>query len=201
MANLFDMVGECRHLSDNELIYNITNSERSVSLFTEALNHNEDLSIDVLFQELTPGRKRVALAAVELYKRLQERKFEKQVVKCSTDVYRIMFPLIGELEIEEFWLLLMNQSSKIIKKIRLSSGGIDGTYVDIRILLKQAILNNATQIIVVHNHPSGSKRPSSQDNSLTENIKKSAAIMNLHLCDHIIICRDTFYSYSDEGCL
>lgn len=201
MENLFDMVGECRHLSDTELIYNITNSERSVSQFTEALNHNEDLSVEMFFQELTPGRKKVALAAVELYKRLQERKFEKQEVRCSLDVYRIMSPLIGELEIEEFWLLLMNQRSKIIKKIRLSSGGIDGTYVDVRILLKQAILNNATQIIVAHNHPSGNKRPSTQDNSLTDQIKKSAEIMNVRLSDHVIICRDTFYSYSDEGCL
>lgn len=201
MNNLFDMVGECRHLSDNELIYTITNSERSVSKFIEALNHNEDLSVETIFQELTPGRKRVALAAVELYKRIQERKYEQRVVRCSEDVYKVMYPLIGEIEIEEFWLLLMNQSSKIIKKIRLSSGGIDGTYVDVRVLLKQALLYNATQIIVTHNHPSGNKRPSSQDNGLTDKIKKSAEIMNLSFSDHVIICRDTYYSYRDEGCL
>ena len=70
MNNLFDMTGECRHFSDNELIYNITNSERAVSQFTEALSHNEDLSVEMLFEELTPGRKRVALAAVELMERM-----------------------------------------------------------------------------------------------------------------------------------
>lgn len=201
MNNLFDMVGECRHLSDNELIYTITNSERAVSKFTEALNHNENLSVETFFEELTPGRKKVALAAVELYKRMQERKYEQRVVRCSEDVYKVMYPLIGEIEIEEFWLLLMNQSSKIIKKIRISTGGIDGTYVDVRVLLKQALLNNATQIIVTHNHPSGSKKPSIQDNGLTDRIKKSAEIMNLSLSDHVIICRDTYYSYRDEGCL
>lgn len=83
-----------------------------------------------------------------------------------------MCPLIGELEVEEFWLLLLNQGSKVIKKIRLSSGGIDGTYVDVRILLKQAIMNNATQIIVAHNHPSGNNQPSMTDNRLTEKLRK-----------------------------
>lgn len=93
-------------------------------------------------------------------------------MKSSEDVYKIMCPLIGELEIEEFWVLLLNQGSKVIKKIRLSSGGIDGTYVDVRLLLKQAVLNNATRIIVVHNHPSGNKQPSMIDNRLTDKIKK-----------------------------
>jgi DNA repair protein RadC len=199
MNNLFDMTGECRHFSDNELIYNITNSERAVSQFTEALSHNEDLSVEMLFEELTPGRKRVALAAVELYKRIQERKFEKQVVRSSEDVYKIMCPLIGELEVEEFWLLLLNQGSKVIKKIRLSSGGIDGTYVDVRILLKQAIMNNATQIIVAHNHPSGNNQPSMTDNRLTEKIKKVTEIMEIRLADHLVICNHNYYSYSDEG--
>ena len=201
MNTLFDMVGECRHLSDNELIYNITNSKQAVSLFTEALNHNEDLSVEILFEELTPGRKMVALAAVELYKRIQERKFEKQVIRNSEDVYKLMCPLIGELGIEEFWLILMNQSSKVIKKIRLSSGGIDGTYVDVRVLLKQAVLNNATQIIVVHNHPSGSNLPSNQDNDITNKINKAAEIMGIKLADHLIVCSHCYYSYSDEGCL
>ena len=199
MNNLFDIVGESRHLSDNELIYNITNSEQAVSQFVEALSHNEDLSVEMLFEGLTPGRKRVALAAVELYKRMQERKFEKQVVKSSEDVYKIMCPLIGELEIEEFWVLLLNQGSKVIKKIRLSSGGIDGTYVDVRLLLKQAVLNNATRIIVVHNHPSGNKQPSMIDNRLTDKIKKASEVMEIHLDDHLVICHPSYYSYSDEG--
>ena len=199
MNNLFDIVGESRHLSDNELIYNITNSEQAVSQFVEALSHNEDLSVEMLFEGLTPGRKRVALAAVELYKRMQERKFEKQVVKSSEDVYKIMCPLIGELEIEEFWVLLLNQGSKVIKKIRLSSGGIDGTYVDVRLLLKQAVLNNATRIIVVHNHPSGNKQPSMIDNRLTDKIKKASELMEIHLDDHLVICNHSYYSYSDEG--
>nr|DAJ14615.1 MAG TPA: hypothetical protein [Siphoviridae sp. ctEfY6] len=199
MNNLFDMAGECRHLSDNELVYNITNSERAVSQFKQALSHNEDLSVEMLFEELTPGRKRVALAAVELYKRIQERKFEKQVIHSSEDVYKVMCPLIGELAVEEFWLLLMNQGSKIVKKIRLSSGGIDGTYIDVRVLLKQAVMNNATQIIIAHNHPSGNNRPSNQDDRLTEKIKKTAEIMDIHLADHLVICNHSFYSYSDEG--
>lgn len=199
MNTLFDMVGECRHLSDKEVIYNITNSDITAQRYEEMLIRNEVVSVETLFEELTPGRRKVALAAVEMYKRVKERVVSRKQVKSSQSIYEMMLPIVCDLEQEEFWLILCNQAMDVIKKVRLSSGGIDGTYVDVRLLLKQAILNNATCIVMVHNHPSGNKTPSQQDRLLTANIKKAAETMNIRLTDHVIVCDGGYYSFSDEG--
>jgi DNA repair protein RadC len=106
-----------------------------------------------------------------------------------------------DLPYEEFWVLLLNQSNKVIDKVRVSSGGIAGTYVDVRLVLREAILRHATQIAVVHNHPSGNNQPSSEDRSLTQRISKSGETMNIRLLDHVIICESCYYSFADEGTL
>lgn len=199
MNTLFEMTGECRHLSDKEVLYNITNSDITAQRYEEMLMRNEVISVETLFEELTPGRRKVALAAVELYKRVKERAVSRQRVRSSRSIYDIMLPIVGDLRHEEFWLILCNQAMDVIKRVRLSSGGIDGTFVDVRLLLKQAILNNATCIVMVHNHPSGNKTPSQQDRLLTENIKKAADTMNIRLTDHVIVCDGGYYSFADEG--
>ena len=102
---------------------------------------------------------------------------------------------------EEFWVLLLNQATKLIDKIRISSGGIDGTYADVRSILREALMQRATQIAVVHNHPSGNIQPSQPDRTLTEHIRKAADTMNIRLVDHVIVCEDGFYSFADEGLL
>lgn len=102
---------------------------------------------------------------------------------------------------EEFWVLLLNQATKLIDKIRISSGGIDGTYADVRSILREALMQRATQIAVVHNHPSGNIQLSQPDRTLTEHIRKAADTMNIRLIDHVIVCEDGFYSFADEGLL
>lgn len=199
MNTLFDITGECRHLSDKEVIYNITNSDVITQRYEELLMRNEAISMDTLFEELTPGRRKVALAAVEMYKRVKERATSQVRVMSSRDIYNAMLPTVCDLQVEEFWLILCNQASNVIRKIRLSTGGIDGTYVDVRVLLRQAIMNNATSFAIAHNHPSGNRNPSEQDKRLTFSIKKAADTMQIRLMDHVIVCDGGYYSFSDEG--
>ena len=106
-----------------------------------------------------------------------------------------------DLDREEFWVLLLNQAGRMIDKIRISTGGIDATYADVRMILREALLQRATQIAVAHNHPSGNLRPSQQDKMLTEQIRKAAGTMNIRLVDHVIVCESGYYSFIDEGLL
>ena len=124
---------------------------------------------------------------------------ERLRITCSKDIYDIFQPIMCDLEQEEFWVLLLNQATKLIDKVRISTGGIDGTYTDVRTILREALLQRATQIAVVHNHPSGNIHPSQPDRSLTEHI--AAETMNIRLIDHVIVCEDGFFSFADEGLL
>lgn len=199
MNTLFDIVGECRYLSDKELIYNITNSEQAVQEYTNSLNHNETPSLDELFATLTPGRKKVATAAIEMYKRTKERKTNIAKMGSSADIYKLMHPILCDLPNEEFWIVLMNNANKLIKRIRLSVGGINSTCVDIRLLFKQVITNDAISFVVVHNHPSGNEKPSENDKHLTQRIQQVARSLDVSLVDHVIITDGKYYSFADEG--
>lgn len=154
------------------------------------------------FKGLGPAKSITVMAALELGKRrkLQECS-ERAVVRSSEDVYELFHPLLCDLATEEFWVLLLNQASKVIDKVRISRGGIDQTTADVRTILREALLQRATQIILVHNHPSGSTRPSTDDKRLTEQVKKGAQTMNIHLADHIVVTDGHYYSFSDEGML
>ena len=155
-----------------------------------------------LFKGMGRAKSVTLMAALELGKRrkLQNIK-ERTRITCSKDIYAIFQPIMCDLEQEEFWVLLLNQATKVIDKVRISTGGIDGTYADVRTILREAILQRATQIAVVHNHPSGNSRPSQADKTLTEYIHKAADTMNIRLIDHVIVCEDKFYSFADEGLL
>lgn len=154
------------------------------------------------FKGMGPAKSVTLMAALELGKRrkLQSVK-ERPRITCSEDIYAIFQPVMCDLEREEFWVLLLNKAAKVIDKVRISTGGIDGTYADVRTILREAILQRATQIAVVHNHPSGNNRPSQPDKTLTEYIRKAGDTMNIHLIDHVIVCEDKFYSFADEGLL
>jgi DNA repair protein RadC len=104
-----------------------------------------------------------------------------------------------DLDVEEFWLLLMNQSCRLIKDVRIAHGGITEVSVDVRILMREAVLCNATMMAVCHNHPSGSIRPSRQDDELTKRIQKACEVMRIHFLDHVIITDGLYYSYHEEG--
>lgn len=154
------------------------------------------------FKGIGPAKSITIMAALELGKRrkLQDAK-ERQRISCSKDIYDLFQPIMCDLEQEEFWVLLLNQATKLIDKIRISAGGIDGTYTDVRTILREALLHRATQIAVVHNHPSGNSSPSQPDKTLTEHIRSAAGTMNIRLIDHVIVCEDKFYSFADEGLL
>lgn len=188
-----------RNLSDTEIVYNITNSDTMTQEFSQVIDQNEFVSIDDLFESLTPARKMVAKSAIELYKRLQKKKTERCTIKMSNDIYDLMLPVMADLQHEEFWIVLLNQGGKVIKKLCISSGGIDGTYADVRMILKHALLSNATQLAICHNHPSGNIQPSFADNKLTESIRTAVMTMNIRLIDHIIVSDSGYYSYADEG--
>ena len=109
--------------------------------------------------------------------------------------------MFADIEKEEFWAVYLNQANRVIRKERLSSGGLTGTLVDVRLIMKGALLSNATGMIIAHNHPSGNENPSGEDNRITEQIKKAADSLNIRLIDHIIITSNTYYSYVENGML
>ena len=140
------------------------------------------------------------LAACELGKRRQrEQPEERPDLGTATRIYNYLHPRMQDLDVEESWLLLMNQNYRLIKSQRLSHGGITETAVDIRLIIKEAVMANATIIAIAHNHPSGSLRPSKNDDQLTQAVKQACDIMRIHFLDHIIITDGSYYSYLEQG--
>lgn len=140
------------------------------------------------------------LAACELGKRRQaETPEERPDLSSATKIYRHMHQLMQDLDVEEFWVLLLNQHYRLIKKVRISHGGITETAVDIRIIIREAVLANATILAVCHNHPSGSLSPSRADDELTKAIQKACELMRIYFMDHVIVTDGQYYSYHELG--
>jgi DNA repair protein RadC len=140
------------------------------------------------------------LAACELGKRRQmEKPEERPDLGTATRIYNHMHPVMQDLDVEEFWVLLMNQHHRLIKKVKISHGGITETAVDIRIIMKEAVLVNATILAVCHNHPSGNLHPSKYDEELTRSIRRACELMNIRFMDHVIITDGHYYSFHEEG--
>ena len=152
------------------------------------------------FKGMGSAKSITVMAALELGKRrkLQETA-ERQSIHASTDIYHLFHPLLCDLPTEEFWILLLNQAAKVIAKVRVSRGGINQTAVDVREVLREALLQRATQIALVHNHPSGNIRPSREDDRLTDQLHKACLAMDIRLVDHVVLVDGCFYSYADEG--
>jgi DNA repair protein RadC len=112
-----------------------------------------------------------------------------------------MQPLLGSLEHEEFWVIYLNNSNSVLYKLQISKGGITGTVVDVRLILKKAIELAAVAIILVHNHPSGTLRPSDADRDVTQNLKKAASTLEIKVLDHLILTEKTYFSFADENML
>ncbi|MBO7538535.1 MAG: DNA repair protein RadC [Prevotella sp.] len=140
------------------------------------------------------------LAACELGKRRQaETPEERPDLGTATSIYRHMHHLMQDLDVEEFWVLLMNQHYRLIKKVRISHGGITETAVDIRVIIREAVLANATILAVCHNHPSGNLTPSHADEELTKSIQKACELMRIYFMDHIIVTDGQYYSFHELG--
>ncbi len=140
------------------------------------------------------------LAACELGKRRQEQSpLERPDLGTATRIYNYMRPKMQDLDTEEFWVLLLNQNYRLIKDIRISHGGISEVSVDVRIIMREAVLANATVLAVCHNHPSGSISPSRQDDQITQTIHRACDTMRLHFLDHLIITDGQYFSYHESG--
>ncbi|SEH94020.1 DNA repair protein RadC [Paenimyroides aquimaris] len=202
-------------LSDAELIAILIGSgsrnESAVDLCKRILQQNNNQlhqlqkqTIQQLMQFKGIGEAKAItiVAALELAKRLQlsETK-ELTKINSSADACKLMQPLIGDLPHEEFWVLLLNNSNKVVYKLQLSKGGLTQTIVDIRLIYKTALEHLATAIILVHNHPSGQLNPSQADNDITQKIKKAGNTLDIKLLDHLIITQKDYFSFADEGIL
>lgn len=160
------------------------------------------MSIDELkdFHGIGDAKAVTIAAACELGKRRQaEGPTERESMGTSALIYDYMLPKMQDLDTEEAWVLLCNNSLKLIKAVRLSHGGLTETAVDVRIVMREAIMANATCIVLVHNHPSGNVRPSRDDDGLTTLVKNACKTMRMHLADHIIVTDGNYYSYRDNG--
>lgn len=152
------------------------------------------------FKGIGPAKAITILAACELGKRRAREKAEERTdLGSATAIYNLMHPKMQDLDVEEFHILLMNQHFKLIREVRISHGGITETAIDIRVIMREAILNNATVLAACHNHPSGNTHPSRQDDQLTERIRKACDIMRIYFLDHVIVTDGSYYSYREQG--
>jgi DNA repair protein RadC len=152
------------------------------------------------FKGIGEARAVTITAAMELGRRRKESdKHVKEQILCSNDIYDIFFPLLSDLPHEEFWMLYLNRSNSVISKMKLSMGGIDTTSVDVKLIAKTAVECLASSAIAIHNHPSGSTKPSNRDIYITGQIRKALALFDIQLFDHLIIADNTYFSFKDEG--
>jgi len=141
-------------------------------------------------------------AAMELGRRRRdEDTVDLKRITASKTVFDIMQPIIGELPHEEFWIIYLNNSNKVIYKTQLSKGGLTGTVVDVRIVFKTALEHNAVGIILVHNHPSGVLQASEQDKQVTRQLKMAGHSLDIKVLDHVIVTEKSYLSFADDGIL
>lgn len=152
------------------------------------------------YHGMGPAKAITIIAACELGKRRAMTKAEERTdLGSATAVYNYMHPKMQDLDVEEAWILLMNQNYKLFKAVRISHGGITETAVDVRVIMKEVLMNNATIMALCHNHPSGNNSPSRLDDKLTERIRKACDIMRIYFLDHVIVCDGSYYSYREKG--
>ena len=201
-------------LSDAELIAILIgsgNNEETAVQLSQRILHSVNNNLNTLgkrsIKELTSGFKGIGeakavtiCAAMELGKRRETSEASPQdAIRSSKDSYLLFRTQLCDLPYEELWIALTNPLNKVIQKIKISQGGVNQTSVDIRLVLKAAINVLASGIILCHNHPFGSLRPSTHDDALTERIQKAAKLMDIRILDHIILSDSGYYSYADEG--
>gem|GEM_PF-5923 len=176
--------------------------QRILSACDNNLNTLGKMSLHELMQYNGIGEAKAItiIAACELGKRRQAAKAaERPDMGSAQAVYEYMHPKMQDLDTEEAWVLLMNQRFRLIKAVRLSHGGLTETAVDVRVILREALLANATTLTLIHNHPSDNARPSGDDDRITHKLKTACETMRLYLIDHLIVTDGRYYSYAEEG--
>ena len=176
--------------------------KRVMSDCNNNLNTLGKLSIQQLeeYNGLGPAKAITILSACELGKRRSvEKAEERENISSASAIYDAMHPRMQDLDVEEAWALMLNQNYKLIKIMRISHGGISETAVDIRIILKEALLCNATVMALCHNHPSNNPFPSGPDDQLTKRVKNACELMRIYFLDHVIVTDGKYYSYRESG--
>lgn len=142
------------------------------------------------------------VAALELGRRKRVEDAQHLIkINSSQSIFEIMQPVIGELPHEEFWVIYLNNSNKVLSKVQLSKGGITGTLVDVRLVFKVALEMGATAIILCHNHPSGTLIASEADRQITKKLKNAGDNLDIKILDHLIITESSYFSFADDGIL
>jgi len=207
------MANGIQYLSDAELLAilvgsgtrNMTAVELARTILGKVENNLHELGRQsvadlVKVRGVGPAKAISVLAALELGRRRAGiHQAEKVPVKSSETVFKLFHPLLGDLDHEEFWLLMLNRANKVLGRFKVSQGGLSGTVIDTRIILKKALDNLSSSIIVCHNHPSGNIQPSDADVKITEKLKKAAEMLEIKLLDHVIIADKSYFSFADEG--
>jgi DNA repair protein RadC len=204
-----------RALSDAELIAILIGSgnpeETAVELSRRILlsvdNNLNDLGRKTVehfceFKGIGEAKAVTIMAALELGRRRKTLDNpDKTRIAGSRDVADIFTPVIGDLEIEEFWILLLNRSNRVISKFMTSMGGFTSTIIDVRAIMRKALEKAATSMILCHNHPSGNLLPSDADLAITRKIRDAGNLMDIKVLDHLIITQTSYYSFADNGVL
>ena len=207
------LVKGIRSLSDAELIAILigsgTKDASAVSIARHILQENENnlnrlskMSVEELcrFRGIGEAKAISIVAALELGRRRKEIPgSELKKITSSQDVFEFFRPLLTDLPHEEFWILHLNRSNKVLAKKKISQGGISGTLIDIRLVLKDALDNRCVSLILCHNHPSGNLQPSDADIKITRKIYDAAKMMDIRLLDHLIIGENSYFSFADEN--
>ncbi|RNL85630.1 JAB domain-containing protein [Sinomicrobium pectinilyticum] len=179
-------------------------SKRILSAANNNLNELGKFSIRQLtqFKGIGDAKAITIAAALELgRRRRKEEALERMKIISSKSVFELMQPIVGELPHEEFWIIYLNNSNKVIQYVQLSKGGITGTLVDVRLVMKRALELGATAIVLVHNHPSGTLLPSEADKQLTQKLKTASESLDISVLDHLIITEENYFSFADQRIL
>lgn len=179
-------------------------SKRILASSNHSLNELGKLSIKQLMQFKGIGEAKAVTiaAALEIGRRRRGEEAQKITkISSSKSVFELLQPRMGELGHEEFWIVYLNNSNKVLHTAQLSKGGITGTLVDVRLVMRQALELGSIALILAHNHPSGTLKPSSADKQITQKLKLAAEALDLKVLDHLIITQKEYYSFADEGIL
>ena len=146
-----------------------------------------------------PAKAITLIAAIEIASRRDFKKTEEVIIRSSADAYNVLAPLLQDKTYEEFWILALARNNKVIKSLQISDGGVSGTVADPKRIFKNALYQNASSIILSHNHPSGNLNPSNADLQLTAKLKEAGKQLDIAVLDHIIVSNKGYYSFADEG--
>ncbi len=179
-------------------------SKRILASVDNNLNNLGKLSINQLMQFKGIGEAKAVTiaAALEMGRRRRGEEAQKITkISSSTDVFELLQPIVGELGHEEFWIVYLNNSNKVLHTAQLSKGGITGTLVDVRLVMRQALELGAVALVLAHNHPSGTLKPSRADKQITQKLKAAATALDIKILDHLIIAQKDYFSFADEKLL